>query len=200
MIPHPINFKLSGGCSWLKYLIIAKVFNGLSLCPHRLGKYYYTCFADENTCPGFVLHCFNEVCFLLLFHPVCPRQRGGISRSRREHHFFQTELGMDLGLDAFLGVPYSILGTEPSVVFFGAWTCLHHHLLHSELHECHGWPTDHWREAAASMEEKLTGCHQNSPHADLVFKPVCLSINNYVEIKKILYSGRHHIRKGLFPG
>lgn len=26
---------------------------------------------------------------------------------------------MDLALDAFLGVPCSILGTEPSVVFFG---------------------------------------------------------------------------------
>lgn len=105
MIPHPINFKLSGGCSWLKYLIIAKVFNGLSLCPCRLGKCCCACFPDENMCPGFVLHCFNEVCFLLLLHPFNLRQRRVISRSRREHPFLQTELGMDLGLDAFLGVP-----------------------------------------------------------------------------------------------
>lgn len=44
---------------------------------------------------------------------------------------------------------------------------------------------DHRREPASSMEEKLTCCHQNQPCADLaVFKPGCLSINNYVEIKK----------------
>lgn len=140
-MPHPINFNLSGGCSWLKYLIIAKVFNGLSLCPLRLGKCYYACFPDENTCPGLVLHCFNEVFLLHLFHPFRPRQRGEISRSRREHAFLQTELGIDLGLDAFPGVPCSILGTETSAVFFGAWTCLYHQLLHTELPECHARPS-----------------------------------------------------------
>lgn len=125
-----------------EYLIIAKVFNSLSLCPCRLGKCCCACCADENTCPGFVLHCSNEVCFLLLSLPFHPRQRGQISRSRREHPFLQTELGMDLGLDSFLGVPCSILGTEPAVVFFGAWTCPHHQFLHTELHVGHGWPTD----------------------------------------------------------